>query len=83
MSEILGQAVYLLILLVVAKLTILSWLVPSFVDRWTVRYYAWVLRLLGFKVTMEKSGNGLRLWNRFAGPPVFIFLLLLWRKVFR
>ncbi|MBI4436458.1 MAG: hypothetical protein HY590_03460 [Candidatus Omnitrophica bacterium] len=79
----LGQAVYLLLVLVVAKLTILSWLTPHFVDRWTARYYTWVLRLLGFKITIEKSGNGLRLWNRFAGPPVLVLLLLLWKKVFR
>jgi len=83
MSEILGQAVYLLLVLVVAKLTILSWLSPNFVDRWTRRYYTWVLRLLGFKVTMEKSGNGLRLWNRFAGPAVLVFLLLLWKEIFK
>lgn len=82
MAELFGRSVYLLLILVVAKLTLLSWVAPAFVERWTRRYYEWVLRLLGYKVAMEPVGKGLLLWNRFAGPPVLILLLFMWEKMF-
>jgi len=39
MAELLGHVVYLLVVLIVAKLSILSWIAPAFVERWTKCYY--------------------------------------------